>query len=713
MVRGRRLAIWVPLLTLAALASAASIYLAGKLDRGPRPTATLVVRREAERLDRTSSPESSPRAPRPTATDTQSPTRPPSSGSPGPTLAPTPDLIARLRQNPMPPRDYAALIASLQGEAALIRGLTRHTPAMVEIGDKKIFWIADVDLSRTYQITATLRTQGEHLQMWVEEGASVEQSALERSANVFDARIYPTNHEYFGREWTPGIDGDPRLVVLNARFTGAAGYFASSNEYTREVNPYSNQHEMFFMNLDALQPGTAQYEAVLAHEFQHMIHWNLDSNEEAWLNEGASELAEEVNGFGWPSEDVARFESDPDLQLNTWTDAPADTGAHYGASYLMMRYLLDRFGSELLRAVVQNQSNGIASLDLVLAQRGTHMTFDDLFADWVVANALDVPHLSDGRYGYAGIDVGVKSQLKVFGYPHAHEGHVHQYAADYIELFPSTQAPCRIIFTGTQEVKLVPTDATSGDFQWWSNRGDASHSYLQRTFDLTRVTTATLSFDLWFDIETGWDYAYVRASSDGGKTWHFLRGRFTSDYNPNGHALGPGYTGRSGAPIAAGQPARMDDTDAVWVRETMALKPFCGQQAMIRFDYVTDDAVNKPGLCLDDLALDPLGFLDDVESGADEWQAEGFLRHDNRLPQRYIVQLVEFGQVPKVRRLPVGSDGRGEWLIEGFGGEVERALLIISAIAPVTTQTASYRLRLEQLPQASHERTLLPGEDGA
>jgi len=29
----------------------------------------------------------------------------------------------------------------------------------------------------------------------------------------------------------------------------------------------------------------------MAHEFEHMIHWNGDPNEEAWVDEGLAELA--------------------------------------------------------------------------------------------------------------------------------------------------------------------------------------------------------------------------------------------------------------------------------------------------------------------------------------------------------------------------------------------------------------------------------------
>ena len=630
------------------------------------------------------------------------------SPQPTPTPSPTPELIERLAQSQMLTRDYVAFVSSLRGLEEPVPRVVREAPLTFRIGDQRRFWIGDVDISRNYQITATLRVQTAHVQMWVQDEAAIDQDALERSAQAFEERIYPTDHRYFGSEWDPGIDGDSHLVVLSALFSGAAGYFASANEYSRLVNPYSNEQEMFVMNLKALDPGTPEYEAVLAHEFQHMIHWYQDSNEDAWVSEGASELAEDLNGYTGPQAALREFENQPDVQLNTWDDEHGDSIAHYGASYLMLRYFLDRFGPEALRELIQEPGNGLTGFEATLARRSSDVTFDELFADWLVANTLDDPQVDEGRFGYVGLDVHVKSQYQVRNYPHGYQGTVHQYAADYFELLPAGTSPLSISFSGTSRVKVIPNEPTSGRYQWWSNRGDSSHSYLERSFDLTHVQTATLTFNLWYDIESGWDYAYVRASTDGGRSWQLLRGAYMTDYNPNGNALGPGYSGKSGAPAeeaAIYEPA--------WVREELDLSAYCRQKVLLRFDYITDDAVNKPGLCLDDLELAAVGFKDDVESGEDGWIAQGFIRHDNVLPQHYLVQLIEFGQVPSVRQLLVSVEGQGAWLIKGFGDEVQRALLIISAITPGTTEMAEYNLQLEQLTQARDEGLLLLGQDGA
>lgn len=78
---------------------------------------------------------------------------------------------------------------------------------------------------------------------------------------------------------------------------------------------------MFYINIDNNRPGNDFYDGTLAHEFQHMIHWYNDRNEETWVNEGLAELAALLNGFDPGGADLA-FTANPDTQLNTWGAEP-------------------------------------------------------------------------------------------------------------------------------------------------------------------------------------------------------------------------------------------------------------------------------------------------------------------------------------------------------------------------------------------------------
>ena len=175
-------------------------------------------------------------------------------------------------------------------------------------------------------------------------------------------------------------------------------------------------------------------------------------------------------------------------------------------------------------------------------------------------------------------------------------------------------------------------------------------------------------------------------------------------YDPEGNALGPGYTGRSGGQNSVGAQNEGTVADsAEWVRESIDLGPWCGNKVTLRFEYVTDDAINHAGLCLDDVGIEAIGFLDDVERGEEDWETRGFLRHDNQLPQRFSVQLVTVGDEVSVRSLWVDQSGRGAMTVAPPAEAAARILLIVSAITPITTELADYSLRFEQVSKPRNE----------
>lgn len=599
---------------------------------------------------------------------------------------PTPEELSTLELlagTVVPERDLYDLATRLKKPSESIKRVVNDVPPHYQVGDRATFWVADQLHNTYFSITATLGYEMPHACFWVQDGLEVDAEALRKAAEDFEGRIYPANHRYFGHEWIPGVDNDPLTHILNARIPGLGGYYSSADEYSRLANPFSNEREMIYINIEVARPGTDRYNAILAHELQHAIHWNADRNEDTWVNEGLSELAMRLNGYDMAGA-VLPFANSPDTQLNAWAEDPAEAGSHYAGSYLFMEYLVSLFGEGILRDVVATEANSVVGLDEVLAERGT--SFEDTFADWVIANYLDDPKVADGRYDYPGLAVRASVEETHAHYPVERTGTVYQYAADYIELKPE-EGDVIVAFSGATEAKLVANEPHSGRRYWWSNRGDSSDATLTRAFDLSGLSQATLECWLWFDIEEDFDYAYIEVSTDGGKTWDTLSGRYTTTTNPNGNNFGNGYTGKSGA-ISDQQPA--------WLKETIDLTPYVGGEILLCFEYVTDDAYNASGFCVDDIAIPELGYTDDVE-GHSGWVAEGFIRSDNSVPQRFIVQLIKFRERTSIERMSLDGNQQGRSVIEGFGDEVQRAVLVITALAPVTTELAHYRYSIEPL----------------
>jgi immune inhibitor A len=624
--------------------------------------------------------------------------------TPIPTPTPAPVIVRKavlpaepsteewLAETVLPERDLLALTTRLTKPAQPIPMVVNATSPHYEVGDRSEFWINEQATNTYFRSWATLRYIAPHVYVWVEDGYDVDQDDLIRSAERFEDETYPTNRHFFGSEWMPGVDNDPHINIFNGNVPGVGGYYSSADEYSHLVNPYSNEREMFYINLDNSRPGNDYYDGILAHEFQHMIHWHTDRNEDTWVNEGLSELAAYLNGYNVGAADRV-FSRTPDTQLTAWADDPHVAGPHYGGSYLFMVYFLERFGDEVLRQVVASKADGIAGFDEVLADRGLEVTFEDVFADWLMANYLDDPSLGDGRYGYRGLAIERPAVDVTYNqYPSQAAATVHQYGADYIELQADLAQQCCeggvvVHFTGSTVARLVDNEAHSGNYQWWSNRGDESDTTLTRAFDLTGLEQVTLQAWLWYDIEKDYDYAYIEVSTDGGQTWDVLPGKYTTDYNPTGNSFGHAYTGKSGVKADASEAS---DAKPQWVLEEIDLTPHAGQQILLRFEHVTDDAYNSPGFCVDDISIPELGYHHDAESD-DGWIALGFIRTDNTLPQRYLVQLIEWGAETRVRRMELDEAQRGQLVVESLGKEVERAVLVVSALAPKTTELASYQ----------------------
>jgi immune inhibitor A len=587
--------------------------------------------------------------------------------------------LGALLASEAPPRDLIDLTQRYKGLTDVPR-VARDEPAPYQVGEMVTFWYKDHAANDNRQVDARLVYRSDQLNLWLEAGEKADETRINQAAAVIEQNILPTNRAFFGHEWQPGVDGDNRVNILHLADIGGtvAGYFSQADEFVTAVNPFSNEREMLYINLKHAPLGSESYYHVIAHEVQHMIHWYTDSNEDTWLNEGLSELANTINGY--PSTGyVQGYARRPDTQLNQFSYQEPAVRAHYGAAFLMASYFLDRFGETATRSLVQRPENGLTSVELVLAELGSDLTFNDLFADWLVANYLDGRNLGQGIFQYSQLE------LPELAVSRAGRGStsaaVHQYGADYLRL--PHDKPATLVFTGTRQVNLLPTMPYGGDYFWSSYPADGSNTSLTGAIDLTGLESANLTFRSWYDLEEGWDYGYLAISDDNGHRWQLLETDSSTLDNPQGNSYGPGYTGVSGG-----------GSEAAWVQETADLTPFAGRPVLIRFEVVTDDAVHHPGWAIDDIAIPELGFLDDGEAGSGLWQAAGFVHHGNILAQQFLLQLIVIrdGRA-EVHRLTLDEAQRGRWTLPR-DPEVDEVILIVAGVTPVTNQRAAYIISL-------------------
>ena len=618
-----------------------------------------------------------PATPSPATTATVTASSTPSSGA---TLQSAPDFDS------LPSRDLLDLARRLHGLRDAPADPVNASPQSLSVGDRHLFHVimmpspgegGDVP-PRPIEIWATLHSVTPHAYFYVQDGESVSQDDIAKAGQTFEDTIYPEVTQAFGHELSPGVDNDVRITIFNGPLEGAAGYFSDLDEYPQALAPLSNEREMVYMDL-SLGLGSDGYTSVLAHELQHLVHFNGNPREDLWINEGlsvvAGSLPNQQDDFG------ATFLQHPDTQLNEW-DASGDNYAHYGAAGLFFRYLVLRSeGVNPLRDLVFENDKGTTGIDDYLQRHGNagfsiaQLDFSLLFDLWVADNYIGRP---DG-YLKSGESAALSQTLDG---PASGEAAVHQFAADYIEV----DKPGTFTFNGAESVPLLADEPRSGSGQWWSARGDNIDTTLTREVDLSSVDSATLRFWTWFDIEKWYDYGYVEVSTDSGETWQVLPSRQTTVEDPVRQAYGPGYSGRSGGGDAPD-----------WVEESIDLSPFAGRKVLLRFEYVTDGGLNTPGWAIDDVSIPEIGLSDDAESAGD-WTANGFQRITGPIAQRFVVQLIETGDQTQVSQ--VALDAWNDATIELGGPDegVTKSVIVVAAASEGTSEEAQYRYSLTTGP---------------
>jgi immune inhibitor A len=594
------------------------------------------------------------------------------------------DMTPALLSKAIPRADPFDLVPRLKGRTGTPSHAfepVRTTERQESVGSSDEFWVYDFAAKKNERTSATLRFMTQSAKWWVASDVTVDEPALERTAQVFQDKIYPTDRSLFGPEWTPGIDADQRIDVLIARIPGAAaGYFSSTDELPRWVNELSAEREMIYVNAISARLGSDNLYSVLAHEFCHMIQFAKRSRSAIWFNEGQAQLCERANGYGSGFEQL--FLQQPDTQLDAWTELDQGAPQHYGATYLFLEFLRGRTGGSyaFINTLMSHGVDTLADIDAALRAAG-YPGIDDVLADFAAANAL-IGSSPPSPFTYPE-DVRVRQPARPASADRLSVGgdlrsSVHPEAARYVGL-PSASA-YHVHFEAPSLARIVPTDPHSGQTFWWSDRADLMDSTMTHEVDLTGVRRASLSFWTWYELEKDFDYSYIEVSSDGGARWTTVPTEATTAADPNGDNLGNGLTGVSGG-----------GKEPAWVQQHADLTPFAGRHVLLRLENVTDPALNLNGFAVQDIEIPEIGYRDDAQTD-DAWDAKGFIRSTNTIRERYMVQLIRFGATPTVERhlveggtLDLDVDARGD------SSEPE---LVVMPLAARTTEVAPFEVRV-------------------
>ena len=150
-----------------------------------------------------------------------------------------------------------------------------------------------------------------------------------------------------------------------------------------------------------------------------------------------------------------------------------------------------------------------------------------------------------------------------------------------------------------------------------------------------------------------------------------------TDKDPSGNSYGWGYNGQTND----------------WVTEEIDLSQFAGQKVQVRFEYVTDAALNNEGFLLDDVQIDAINYQSDFEADDGGWEAAGFARVENVLPQTYRLALITKGDTNTVTQIPLNADQTAE--IPLSLGSGDEAVLVVTGNTRFTRLPAAYQIEIK------------------
>ncbi len=579
----------------------------------------------------------------------------------------------------VPPGKTFALDRDVKTKSPAVRRFAAAAGTTPAVGTVRR-WIGLDDFNGTlYRKDYTLRGVGSKIEVWVANDiafpagdcrASTPGSTEVTDAQVnglveeFDNNMYPKESAAFSV--APDRDGSNALIsgdysgagdkivtlVDNVRddnfytFPAAptyiAGFFSSQfNElldrnvmtidaydwlHRTGANPPDNQTA----DLCTSRPSRPRlYEGVFAHEYQHLLQYYQDPNEVNFINEGLSDFAISLTGYGNTTATVSQKGAEshlycfqgfgtvqtpynpnprdcggPQNSLTLWGDEGSGNEilADYGNAWSFQLFLFDRYGQAFISGLHRDGDHqGLAGVQEQLNRFTKGIKVSDVVHDFQTMNLVDryvdnAKAKVSGRPRSAVTAYSLNATVNLDNPAAYIKGGAAPNGADYVALRNAkggtlagrtltslsfrgarTLAPQPLRWTSTSVTPSVPAAAPV----LWS--GNASNLDSGAIASVT-VPTAnpTLTYSEQHLAEQGYDYAYTVVSTDGGKTYTPL-----ANANTVPGPLGPALNG---------------DSDA-FATQTFDLTPYAGQTVLVGFRYVSDGGVNDGGWYVDDVTV--------------------------------------------------------------------------------------------------------------
>jgi hypothetical protein len=530
---------------------------------------------------------------------------------------------------------------------------------------------------------------------WARTEDLISPAQLDYMLNQFDTNIYPKDTAVYGEPLPRGAEGQKVWILIHNIRDGAyydpfnedtyiAGYFSSSEDATNNRNMMHIDTYDWANRTGAGSDRPYLYEGVFAHEFEHLIHFDADPDEESWVDEGLADLAQYVCGYGHDAGHIAYYlVYHPMTSLTFWGGGLES----YGASYLFQLYLWEHFGgNKFVTALVKEQANGIDGIVNTLRKFGYKNTFDQVFDNWTIANYVDDAKAgTGGAYGYRTLDFG---GADTWGYTIPYSvanfwwgpdwglpsvplaapfvwspldwvgADVQPYTAHY---YPYQNS--KVVTEGIKGDTFAGVPPHGGTYEWYSGAISWAWRSISRTFTIP-AGGATLDFWTWFDIESDWDYGYVEVYDRSTGLWSTLDASGTVSNvahvqdNPNTPA-----DREPSAYEADGNWHAFTGSSGGWMPVSMDLTPFAGHDIDLYFTTWQDGAYSLQMMYVDDISVTGTGlsFADGAEAGINGWTVtpNGWYITDGKFPNMWAVKTLDTKRIPLARfPAPAGNNAQ-------------------------------------------------------
>jgi hypothetical protein len=196
-----------------------------------------------------------------------------------------------------------------------------------------------------------------------------------------------------------------------------AGYFMPNDQ---RDGLYSNRKDVLYVDCNPGNPSGSGVLSVVAHEFQHLLHYGNDRDEDAfggsWVNEGCSEYASVLCGYRLRSS--SKFLRNPDRSLLLF-DYNDDSLIDYEKVALWTYYLGEKFGPALVGQIAREPGNSTAGVRDALSHKGISLSLEDVYSNFMIANYVnDLSLDANNYYGYKNVTLtAAPPSVEYKGYP--------------------------------------------------------------------------------------------------------------------------------------------------------------------------------------------------------------------------------------------------------------------------------------------------------